>query len=250
VLRSVPEDQATNVPLTTSVHVEVGCREPGGVLPALLTLTLSTGGTQVFGFSTVQGPGLDFHAVNTLSLGATYTAQVLADERPLTSFQFTTVEGSWHPAERVTTLNGTRQNFAFSVNTEGNGVVAYSEQDANTNFTTISARFFDVQHGLARSSEVAVPAHHADVYSLRIALDSLQRAALTWVEYNTGQYSVLAALNDAAIWSVAQQISPPASVAMESLGLVVSGNSQRALLWKTNPSGIGGNELLQGVGFH
>jgi hypothetical protein len=247
VLRSVPEDHATDVPLTPSVHVEVGCLEPDGVLPALLSLTVSTGGTPVFGYSTVQGSALDFYSASfpELSLGAIYTVQVLANERPVTSFQFTSVEGRWQPPERVTTLRGVQQNFAFSVNAVGEGVIAYSEEDADTSFTTISARFFDVINGLAASSEVAVPAHHAEVHSLRIGLDTVQGAALTWVEYNTGQYSVLAALDDQSGWTGTQQISSPASVTMESLGLVVSGNSQRALLWKTSASGIGGNELLQ-----
>ena len=127
VLRSEPDAHATGVPLATHVHAVVGCLEPGGVLPAQLNLTLGTGGTPVFGYSSVQGPELDFTAIGTLSLGATYTVQVLANERPLTSFQFTTVEGSWQLPERVTTLQGVRQNFAFSINTEGNGVVAYSE---------------------------------------------------------------------------------------------------------------------------
>ena len=244
VLRSVPEDHATNVPLTTGVHAELGCLEPGGALPAPLSLTLGTGGPLVFGYSTVEGPGLDFTAVGTLSLGATYTVQVLANERPLTSFQFTTVEGRWHPPERVTTLRGVEQSFAFSINTQGNGVVAYAEQDANTKFTTISTRFFDVRNGLAASSEVALPAHQSEVRSLRVGLDALQQTALTWVDYNAGQSSLLVAL-DVGSWGAPQQISSPTSFTLESLGLVVSGSSQRALLWKTNPSGIAGNELLQ-----
>jgi hypothetical protein len=81
VLQSFPEDHATDVPLTMNVQALLGCLEPDGVLPARLSLTLSTGGTAVFGASFAQGPELDFNLGTELSLGATYTVQVLANAK-------------------------------------------------------------------------------------------------------------------------------------------------------------------------
>jgi hypothetical protein len=246
VVTTSPAPSSKGVPSSSPVSVSWQCLAGTSADSSGWTLSLRVAMQNVAGVTLHTGPtALQFVPVNGLALSTTYLAALQRGADTLYEWSFTTQDGAWHAPEPVTTLSGIDQNFVFAVNDRGAGVIAYSEEDAGTNYTKVSTRRFDIGSGLAPQTQAVADARYSDVHSLSVGLDDARRAAVSWLEY-TGKYALLAATQaENGTWQPLATVAGPGNYWIELEQLAVSAAGKRFLLWKDNPSNQGGQSDLK-----
>jgi len=243
-VRAKPAPDSTQVPTSASISVSWSCAGGTAERSDDFALGLGTVSGSVAGESRMGAKprSLQFIPAGPLGLATHYVAELRRGAEVIYRWSFTTVDGGWHDREPVTTLQGIDQNFVFGVNADGAGLIAYSEEDAGTNYTLVTTRRFDVTTGLAQQTQSVTPARYSDVHALSVAVAEPGNAAVAWLEY-TGKYAVVAATQAAGqAWQPLETLTGPNNYGVQLDALAMSSRGEPWVLWHERPNG--GTQLL------